>query len=152
MLCARVARSIQVTALAVALAIPCLARPLADYRDAGHLRLDQIIGMRVQSASGAALGVIKDLIFDPRTRRIEYIAVGKPDRPGILSRYPVDILIAGGPGEVVIDPSLLSSSTGASAFAGPVQPSALSLATAARREGEPVIDLLEGKLRFLPSP
>ena len=155
MLCARVARSIQVTAFAVALAMPCLARPLADYRDPGHLRLDEIIGMRVQSASGEALGVIRDLIFDPRTRRIEYIAVeevAEPRRRGILSRYPVDILVAGGPGEVVVDPSLLSSSAGASALAGPLQPSALSFATAARREGEPVIDLLEGKLRFLPSP
>src|SRR5687767_7156103 len=78
MLCARFARSIQATALAVVLALPCAARAQADYRDRGHLRLVEIIGMRVLSPSGEALGVIEDLIVDPRTRRIEYITVQPP--------------------------------------------------------------------------
>lgn len=150
MLCGRWARSIQATAFAVALALPCTARTQADYRDARHLRLDEIIGMRVSSASGDALGVIKDLIFDPRTRKIVSIAVEQPHRRGVLSRYPVDALVAGGPGEVVVDASVLSSSAGASALASPLQPRGFSLATAERGDGEPVVDLLEGKLGFLP--
>jgi sporulation protein YlmC with PRC-barrel domain len=150
MLCARFARSIQATALAVVLALPCAARAQSDYSDPGHLRLVEIIGMRVLSPSGQALGVIEDLILDSRTRRIEYIAVAPPHRRGILTRYPVDALVAGGPGEVVVDASLLSSSAGASALAGALQPSGLSFATAQSGEGEPVVDLLEGKLRFLP--
>jgi sporulation protein YlmC with PRC-barrel domain len=149
MLCARFARSIQATALAVVLALPCAARAQADYRDPGHLRLVEIIGMRVLSPSGEALGVIGDLIVDPRTRRIEYIAVEPPSGRG-MSRYPVAALVAGGPGEVVVDGSLLSSSAGASALAAPLQSSGFSFATAERGEGEPVVDLLEGKLRFLP--
>ncbi len=150
MLCARFARSIQATALAAALALPCAALAQADYRDPGHLRLIEIIGMRVLSPNGEALGVIGDLIVDPRTRRIEYIAVEPPYGRGIMSRYPVDALVAGGPGEVVVDVSLSSSSAGASALAGALQPSGLSFATAERGEGEPVVDLLDGKLRFLP--
>jgi sporulation protein YlmC with PRC-barrel domain len=150
MLCARFARSIQATALAVALALPCAAWAQADYRDPGHLRLVEIIGMRVLSPSGEALGVIGDLIVDSRTRRIEYIAVEPPYRRGIMSRYPVDALVAGGPGEVVVDVSLYSSSAGASVLAGALQPSGLSFATAERSEGELVVDLLEGKLRVLP--
>jgi sporulation protein YlmC with PRC-barrel domain len=150
MLCARFARSIQATAIAVALALPCTARAQADYRNPGHLRLVEIIGMRVLSPSGEALGIIGDLIIDARTRRIEYIAVEPPYGRGIMSRYPVDALVAGGPREVIVDVSLLSSSAGASALAGSLQPRGFSFATAERGQGEPVVDLLEGKLHFLP--
>jgi sporulation protein YlmC with PRC-barrel domain len=130
------------------LAIPCAARAQADY--GGHLRLAEIIGMRVLSPNGEALGVIGDLIVDPRSRRIEYITVEPQYRGGSTSRYPVEALIAGGPSEVVVDLSLLSSSAGESALVGPVQPSGLSFATAERSKGEPIVDLLEGKLAILP--
>jgi sporulation protein YlmC with PRC-barrel domain len=140
----------QATALTVALALPFAARGQADYRDPGHLRLVEIIGMRVLAPSGEALGVIEDLIIDSRTRRIEYIAVEPPYGRGILNRYPVDALVAGGAREVVVDASLLSSSAGASALAGALHPRGFSFATAERGQGEPVVDLLEGKLRFLP--
>ena len=147
--CARFARYIQATALAVTLALPCAARAQADYRDAGHLPLVEIIGMRVLSPGGEALGVIRDLIIDPDTRRIEYIAVEPPRGPGIMSRYPVDALLAGGPREVIVDMSLLSSSAGASALTAPLKPG-LSFATSERSKGQPIVDLLEGKLAILP--
>jgi sporulation protein YlmC with PRC-barrel domain len=150
MLYARFARFIRPATLALALALPCAAQTQTDDRDVRHLRVQDIIGMRVQSASGEALGVINDLVFDLRTRRIVYIAVEQPHRRGILSRYPVDALVAGGPGEVVVDASLLSSSAGASTLAGPLQSSGLSFATAERGAGEPVVDLIKGALHFVP--
>ena len=149
MLYARFARSIQPVALAVALALPCAAHAQVDYRDA-DLRLQDILGMRVRSVSGEALGMIKDLVFDRMTGRIVYIAVEQPHRGGMLSRYPVDALVAGGPREVVVDDSLVSSSAGASAVAGPLQTNGFSFASAERGRDDPVVDLLEGKLRVLP--
>jgi sporulation protein YlmC with PRC-barrel domain len=146
MLCARFARSIP-AALAVALA--CVAHAQVDYRDA-DVHLKDIIGMRVQSASGEALGVIKDLVFDPRTGRIVYIAVEQPQQGATMSRYPVDVLVAGRPGEVVVDESLVSSSAGASARAGQLQTHGFSFANAERGRDDPVVDLLEGKLRVVP--
>jgi sporulation protein YlmC with PRC-barrel domain len=149
MLYARFARSIQPGALALALALPCAAHAQVDYRDA-DLRLQDIIGMRVRSLSGEALGLIKDLVFDRMTGRIVYIAVEQPHPGGMLSRYPVDALVAGGAREVVVDESLVSSSTGASAVAGQLQTNGFSFANTERGRDDLVVDLLEGKLRVLP--
>ena len=135
-------RFIAAATLAVA-AMYCPVPAQADYREPAYLRLEDILGMRVSSASGENLGVIRDLIVDPGTHRIEYIVVEGP-RP---ARYPVDALVAGHPGEVVVDGSLSSSAAGGSAL---VSGSNLSFASAQRGKGAPVIHLPDGKLGFLP--
>lgn len=147
--CAWSARLLPAVALAVTvLCWPALAQ--GDFREPSYLRLDEIIGMRVRSPGGDALGVIRDLIVDPRTRRVEFILV-EDSQPGArLARYPVDLLVAGGPGEVVVDGSLYSSAGGASTLIASPPPDALAYASAQRGEGAPVVHLPEGKLGFLP--
>ena len=139
-------------AAALVVAVTCWpALAQGEFREPTYLRLDEIIGMRVSTPGGETLGVIRDLIVDPRTRRVEYILVQGSPLGAEVTRYPVDVLVAGPrPGEVVVDGALSSSAAGASAMTGFLLPDALSFASAQRGEGAPVVHLPDGKLGFLP--
>lgn len=115
MLSRRFAGTARVAALTAGLLAGGAALAQPDYRDLGYLQLDRIIGMRVVDENGAALGVIRDLVLDSATRKVESIAVAPTGTPGRLDRYPVEALIAGQPGEVVVR-APASASAGASAL------------------------------------
>lgn len=136
-------RCIHAVLLAATLAAPLVAQPQADLREPRHLRLAEIIGIQVRSAGGEALGVIRDLLLDETSGKIAYIAV---DGPRGLRRYPVDDLVAGAPGEVVVE----SNASGGSSLAGSLQPEKLTAASGRSGDGEPVVDLLDGRLGFAP--
>ena len=138
----RLTRCLQATVLAAALALPGIAPGQADFRDPRFLKLDEIIGVKVRSADGEPLGRIKDLIVD-RSGKVEYIAVEAPG--GGVNRYPVDSLVSGeAAGEVLIQPA-------DSASGGSSRPQPAGYDFPSRRRGqEPVINLLDGKLDFVP--
>jgi sporulation protein YlmC with PRC-barrel domain len=135
--------------LAASLAVPLAAQPQADFREFRHLRLAEIIGMQVRSASGEALGVIRDLLLDEANGKIEYIAVERPDHSG-LSRYPVDALVAGEPGEVTVKDVETPSASAGGTRLSPYKAKTYISAASRRGDGEPVVDLLDGKLGFAP--
>lgn len=77
-----------------------------------HLRLSEIIGRQVSDPRGEPLGRIRDLVFDSRSRKVEYVVLGGDG--GELSIHPVSALSAGDSTSVVLDAPPVQSSGGAS--------------------------------------
>lgn len=141
----RFAGFLPIAALAAGLAVAGLASAQPVDRDAGVLSLDRIIGVHVLDQDGRHLGVIRDLFIDDATRKVESIAVAPPGQPARLERYPVDLLVAGQPGEVIVL-TRSSASAGASAPLVPLKATGATLATSHGPASALVVNFADGTL------
>lgn len=124
---------------AIALSGAARAGGLYDHLyEPGALRLDEVIGMEVLTPDGRSVGRIQDVLFDRASGVVQSIAL---DRDGAI--YPISALVsADASGQVIAEPTLDSSSAGASALiAAPTR--ALSSA----RGQALLIDLRDGRVR-----
>ena len=95
-------------ALAAGLAGSAAAQPL-------QMQLSEILGREVVTSEGERLA-IRDLIIDPRTRKVVYLALGPArDEGRDLTLYPVSALRSGAGAELRLDAPQGSASAGESA-------------------------------------
>ena len=80
------------------------------------MRASEILGREVTTATGERLA-IRDLVIDPSTGKVEYLALGRRggDAREALQLHPVDALRSVAGSGLVIAPSEDSSATGSSA-------------------------------------
>ena len=83
-----------------------------------QMRASEILGREVRTSDGERLA-IRDLVIDPATGKVEFLALGRPgdERNGALRLYPVSALRSvAGDGLVLTVPDEGSASAGASAL------------------------------------
>jgi len=133
------------TVAAAALASATLAAA-AQSLVLADIRASEIVGREVRTSQGELL-TIRDLLIDPRTRRVEYLALSRAGVSGeeALPLYPVSALRSGAGKEMLfVLPDAASAGSGA-------PPAYLRLSKLGRLD-DMIVRLTDGTVSFTAPP